>query len=321
MLQTPQRLLPFALCLLMGLMGCKSSQSQNKPAQVQIDAMAAAPTETNQAVPAPKPEVPPEKKGPQIKKPFFYKVEGPDGSAGYLLGTMHMGIDVEKELPASVWAIIAEAKVLVLEADVTDPSLAMAMMLPKDTNLRAVVGEKTWKLLVEALGESIAHLLMPMKPAAAASFLALRDLPKTMPMDLTLLSYATREKKELQYLETGEFQINLLNKIMTVEFLDQMLKNPEAMDSSKLLEVYRVGDQAQLQQLLLDPKAWGGEEKSAANLKAMLFDRNADWLPKLKTLFRTPNVFVAVGAAHLVGDKSVIDLLQSDGYTVTRISP
>ena len=77
MLQTPKRLLPFALCLTLGLVGCKSSQAPDKPAQVQIDAMAAAPAKTTRAMPAPKAEAPSEKNGPQLKKPFFYKVEGP----------------------------------------------------------------------------------------------------------------------------------------------------------------------------------------------------------------------------------------------------
>lgn len=31
------------------------------------------------------------------------------------------------------------------------------------------------------------------------------------------------------------------------------------------------------------------------------------------------NIFVCVGAAHIVGDGAIVDLLRQKGYTVTRV--
>ncbi len=251
--------------------------------------------------------------------PFFYKVEGDDGAMGYLLGTMHMGVDAEKELPSYVWDIINDTKILAVEADISDPSLAMGMMLPKDTNLRKEIGEETWKLLEKALGEQMANMLMPMKPAAAAAILAMKDLPKTVPMDMFLLNNAKAREAELSYLETGKFQLDLLTKVMTADYLGEILRDPDASDSAKLLQVYRDGDEKALAELMLDPKAWGSAKKGKANMDMMLYSRNRDWISKLEVLFAKKTALVAVGAAHLIGANSVVELLKQKGYKVTRI--
>lgn len=297
--------------------GCKKSE----PSEVTTNAVAmdAAPSkvvvaDANTATKPVKDEV------KKLAQPFFYKVEGPKGEVGHFLGTMHMGIDAEKELPDYVWKVIDAAKVVSLEADISDPSLAMGLMLPKDTNLRKELGEETWKLLEEAIGKQMAQMLMPMKPAAAASMLAIKDLPQTMPMDLLLLNKAKAKSLELAYLETGKFQLDLLTKIMTADFLGEMLRDPEASNSAKLLQVYRDGDEKAMSELMLDPKAWGSAKMSKSNMDAMLFARNRNWIPQIESLLAKKTALIAVGAAHLMGKDSVLDLLEKKGYTITRVS-
>jgi uncharacterized protein YbaP (TraB family) len=51
-----------------------------------------------------------------------------------------------------------------------------------------------------------------------------------------------------------------------------------------------------------------------------VFSRNRDWIPKLEKLFAQGDVFVAVGADHLIGDKGVIKLLEARGFTAKRIT-
>ena len=40
----------------------------------------------------------------------------------------------------------------------------------------------------------------------------------------------------------------------------------------------------------------------------------------MKEIFKTQNIFVAVGAAHLFGDDGLIALLRKEGYTVKGIN-
>jgi hypothetical protein len=63
---------------------------------------------------------------------------------------------------------------------------------------------------------------------------------------------------------------------------------------------------------------------TAAELDAMddvlVYKRNADWIPKLSKIFEDDNVFVAVGADHLIGPRGVIELLKKAGFSATRIT-
>ena len=52
----------------------------------------------------------------------------------------------------------------------------------------------------------------------------------------------------------------------------------------------------------------------------LLQQRNANWAKWIEQRMAQPGtVLVAVGAGHLAGKDSVIDELQTDGYTVRRL--
>ena len=57
-----------------------------------------------------------------------------------------------------------------------------------------------------------------------------------------------------------------------------------------------------------------------AETQHVLFDRNANWIPAIeKLLADNQQDLIVVGAAHLAGPGSVLDLLAKAGYTVTRV--
>jgi uncharacterized protein YbaP (TraB family) len=53
----------------------------------------------------------------------------------------------------------------------------------------------------------------------------------------------------------------------------------------------------------------------------MVYDRNASWIRAIEELHAAGGGFVAVGALHLLGKRSVLELLAHDGYKVTRVTP
>ena len=58
----------------------------------------------------------------------------------------------------------------------------------------------------------------------------------------------------------------------------------------------------------------------AAVAEALLYSRNANWAEWIDTRLDKPgSVFIAVGAGHLAGAKSVQDYLAQKGITVTRV--
>jgi hypothetical protein len=54
--------------------------------------------------------------------------------------------------------------------------------------------------------------------------------------------------------------------------------------------------------------------------KTLLWDRNARWADQLKARMDQPGtVFIAVGAGHLAGEKSVQDYLKARGLVAKRV--
>ena len=68
-------------------------------------------------------------------------------------------------------------------------------------------------------------------------------------------------------------------------------------------------------------RTFDNELKKAPEIAKVLIDtRNANWVRWLEHRLDQPGtVLVAVGAGHLAGKGSVIDLLQKQGYKVERV--
>lgn len=293
---------------------CKKEAKDGAP-KVEAPHLDPSPVETA----APVVEEPEEAQQPKIEKPFFFRVTGPDGAAGHLLGTMHMGIDAAEEFPPSIWTALDAATIVAVEADISDLSLVKGLMLPSDTNLKILLGDEYWAKLEKAIGALMANGIKPMKPAAAASMLSMKDLPQTVPMDLLIMNKAKAAKQDLQFLEAAQFQLDLLDQVMTIDYLKEMLDNPDPEATVELLEVYRAGDLERLEALSNDTKAWGKEADAEKNMELMLYKRNEDWIPKIKKMLASKSAFVAVGAAHLIGPRGLLELLRKEGYTVERL--
>lgn len=61
------------------------------------------------------------------------------------------------------------------------------------------------------------------------------------------------------------------------------------------------------------------EREFALMEKLMMNDRNHAWIPVITAAAANGPVVVAFGALHLSGDQGVLNLLQADGYTITRL--
>ena len=69
----------------------------------------------------------------------------------------------------------------------------------------------------------------------------------------------------------------------------------------------------------IDKKMGNACDTSAEDEAALIYDRNADWLAKMPEIMASKPTFFAVGAAHLVGEKGVLQLLRNAGYTVEGV--
>jgi uncharacterized protein YbaP (TraB family) len=253
---------------------------------------------------------------------FFYEVEK-DGKVSHLVGTMHMGID-PKALPDAVYAALDKAKTFAMETDLTDTSVIGDLMLPEGKTLEGELGPEYWAKLEKALGPKLAAGMNRFKPSTAASLLELEGLPMTDPMDMVLLGRAKDHGASIVYLEPAALQAKVLDKWLDVRALKEMLDDLEknADKPKEMLDAYKAGDEDKVAALTADKSSWKrSPEEYDEMMNDLLYARNASWIPALETMLGAGDAFVAVGAAHLIGERSVTDLLRKKGFTITRVAP
>ena len=260
---------------------------------------------------------------PSIPNPFLWAVKKDGEVQGYLLGTIHLGVDAEKSFPAFVWARLSEADIACTEADTSDPRLVSAMQRkPGSKSLEQELGPDYWKKFETIVGPLIAKGVASMEPAGAGSLLMIQGLPMTPPMDKVVEQKAKAAGTKLVFLEEGMFQMQLLLKHLDIDAIKYMLDNFDEMKNQTrdMLAAYKAGDATRMSEILADESSWqaGSAEKNRKLMEEMLIDRNADWIPKLEKLFDEGTPFCAVGAAHLLGEKSVNELLAAKGYVLER---
>jgi uncharacterized protein len=297
------------------LVACKRSDpAESTPSEVESEELAAKADEAEEA---------PEPEGDStatITRPFLWEVSAPEGDdVGYLFGTMHMGVDAEATLPDIVWERLDGASIFAMEADLTDMSIARRLMRDDGTTLREEIGDEAWEKLVSIVGNFQASGLDRMHAGAAAMAVIAEPLPKTPPMDLVLLQRARQAELEIEYLEEASFQIDLLLRYITTDVLLQALEDYDEVVamSEKGLAAYMAGDKDQLLEFLLDPAGWENSPEGAQ--EAFLDERNKAWVPQIERMLGEGTPFVAVGAGHLVGENSVVDLLRAKGYELERV--
>ncbi len=250
----------------------------------------------------------------QTPPPLLWRVDGPAGPV-YLFGAMHFGVS-DADLPTEVRKAMEESTTFVLEADPTtaDPvELADLVVLPSGPSNHDRLGDQRWERLLEMLDgqfeERVANWLRPWVLEAA---LIEKLLPTEKSIELSLLETARERSMKIEFLESWQTQVELLNRVSTIESLEPLIDDPDTFkrQSRSMTRDYLAGDLAALERHLFVDGA----------TKSVLFEeRNVTWLPILADLIDRGGVFVTVGAGHLIGPHSVVEMLRKEGFEVTRI--
>ncbi|MEO6247356.1 MAG: TraB/GumN family protein [Sphingomicrobium sp.] len=126
--------------------------------------------------------------------------------------------------------------------------------------------------------------------------------------------------KPVGQLETNSEQLGFFNTLSVGAqraFLEGAISEPDKVrgEFADMLSSWGRGDVAGI------ARSFNADLADSPELKAALLSRrNANWSRWIEQRMQQPGtVMVAVGAGHLAGDESVINLLQSQGYKVTRV--
>jgi uncharacterized protein len=253
----------------------------------------------------------------------------------YLYGTVHAGKADWFPLPAPVEAAFMDAKVLAVEADVTNLE-AMARTAPATTytppdTLSKNVAERDWERFRKQLPKyripeaQVAQL----KPFMAVSILVFSEwarlgyLPQ-LGIDAYLIRKAREQNKPVVEVEGIDVQVKLMDSLtdaegrmifdgtltalesgLTGEQITGMVNAWQSGDPDLMLEIARkYNDQV--------PGAREFEEK-------FIWARHEDMAKKIEGyLASKERHFVAVGALHLAGPRGLVEMLRKRGYIVRQ---
>jgi uncharacterized protein YbaP (TraB family) len=131
---------------------------------------------------------------------------------------------------------------------------------------------------------------------------------------------ATGDGKQIQGLETARQQLEILSRLPEKEqreFLLYSVDDAQRMSSEvdALLAAWRSGDAEALAKVLQE-----GYEQYPDLYRPLTVERNRKWIPQIEQLLDDRDDYlVVVGALHLVGTDSVIDLLERKGHKLKQL--
>ncbi|HEY5624167.1 MAG TPA: TraB/GumN family protein [Gammaproteobacteria bacterium] len=266
--------------------------------------------------------------------PAAWRVGGSGGGL-WLLGSVHYLREQDYPLPAVVDELYARADVLVMELDLDDldaaavqGSFASAGVLPAGMSLASILDAETYQRtasLAADLGMPMT-LLERLEPWLVA--LTLMDLTMSrlgfradQGLEQHLMSRAAADQKEILGLESIEDQISIFDSLSLEDQAGLLAQSVEDMESpaeymSRLLDAWRAGNLDELAEEFSDDYVEYPELEAA-----LVLDRNRRWVTRVQEMLNDDRQFLVVmGALHLVGDDSVVDLLSEQGIEVTPVA-
>jgi len=262
--------------------------------------------------------------------PALWKVADEDTTI-YLFGTVHaLPEDVEWSTPMLENAL-AESDSIVTEIKMGPEigqemqTLVMTMgVLPKGTTLRSLLSEGQKASFEEAMGK------LSVPPAAFDQFepwyagMMMSMLPLLQQgyspdagVEKVLLTKAG--EKDQQAPETIEFQISVFDELPQESQIGFLIDAANGIDEikpmlDKMVAEWVEGDADALAKLMNE----GLTDPAVA--ESLVYMRNRNWADWIDTRLDIPGtVFIAVGAGHLAGDKSVQDYLAEREIETIRV--
>lgn len=263
--------------------------------------------------------------------PAAWHVSDSRGGELWLLGSVHYLRASDHPLPPVVDRLYTNADALVMELDLDDldPAelqatfLAAAMLAPGRT-LEDVLGPDAYRQAAaraQSLGVDL-HLLTQFEPWLVAVTLmdvgmAQMGFRPEHGLEQTLLRRAAADAKPVRGLESLAAQVGVFDGLSLdaqSALLEQTLTELEAPSDMmhELVAAWRDGRLEALADTLMHDF-----EQFPGLYDALVAARNRRWVDTLDTMLAAPERhLVVVGALHLVGKDSVVQLLSERGFEV-----
>jgi uncharacterized protein YbaP (TraB family) len=269
----------------------------------------------------------------QVARPALWSVSDADTTV-YLFGTIHLLPDNYQWRTPKIEQAVGGSQQLVVETIVDDKnpmklfqamaSLAFSPGLPPLAD--RVPPEKRAALIAAVKKSGFPPQALDRMETWAAAFILLGNQFKDLGLksgqgvETTLRSAFTGQGKPIGELESNLEQLSFFDRLPEKaqrELLEGAIdqSNKVKIDFNDMLSAWVRGDVKAI------ARSFNRDLAASPELEqALIKRRNANWSKWIEQRMAQPGaVMVAVGAGHLAGADSVIDLLKRDGYRVRRL--
>ena len=263
-----------------------------------------------------------------------WKISDADSTV-FLAGSIHLLRESDLPIPVAFDRVYAEAEDVVFEIDMAlmsrpESTLEMHRLgsLPDGERL----GDRLGSATMLRLRNYLAGRNLPERTFDAYQpgmvYLLLSSLEATrhgakpeLGLETTYYARCVADGKPSRGLETIAFQVSRLNRFENAKVeklinkaLDEVDDSAATLDS--ITSAWKSGAAQKLAGVITDQAEFTPELR-----EVLLTERNRNWIPEIeKALATRRDVMFLVGAAHLVGENGVVDLLRDKGLEVTQMT-
>lgn len=273
---------------------------------------------------------------------ILWRVETPGRPASHLFGTMHVSDKRILAMPEAARTAIAKARVVALEIANTSPGAMMQavqkvpqlMIYTDGTRLDQKLSKAEFKqvsgLLAKAgMPAQMAAVVRPWMVSIALAIPACeqqRIAGGAKALDAVIGAMAKANKTEVVGLETIESQLMSLAGVPEADQI-AMLRVSLAFMAQRddlfetLIQSYVKRDLGVVLELSKGMAKMAGLKASgfAGFSRELIAKRNQSMFKSSRVHVEQGNAFIAVGAAHLIGDTGLVALYRKAGFTVTAV--
>ncbi|MDD3003930.1 TraB/GumN family protein [Flavobacterium sp.] len=261
----------------------------------------------------------------QNENSLLYKITG-NGikSPSYIFGTIHLSCEVFFD--EATQNALNETSQLFLEIDMDDPQLQAKMMstlyMKDGVTMSSLISEEEFILLDDFLRSKMnisAKSIDNYKPFFISSMLlpSMFDC-KTQSYETELVHKFTNTNRPIFGLETIEEQMDIFDKIPYQIQIKELITSIKDNFESDKLEL-KLMQKSHKEKNLIEIQRLIKESKSSLMNdfdELFLANRNKKWIPIIYSKSLEKPTFFGFGAAHLLGEDGVINLLRKKGFKV-----
>ena len=268
-----------------------------------------------------------------LEKSLLWEISGKGlAKPSYLYGTIHMICKDDAALGDSLVSVIGRSDRVYFEVDMDNiiemVSALKSFEMKNDTTLADLLSKEDYEKVKEYMESKSGLLpfskLETFKPLLASSLLMEKGVgcEDAVAMEQLIMEVAKENKKRIEGLETMAYQASIFDSIPYKVQAEQLLKyvteggaQSEAdKQFREMVKAYKDQDIEKLGEFVT------ADDSGIGNFEdVLIYNRNRNWVEKLKTLMSEKSLTIAVGAGHLAGEKGLIKLLRKEGYTVKPV--